>query len=457
MIDYNYKESKKKKDKKYEDILKYMFLNKLQDIAYKYEDDYYNELDDFEENYNDEENEYLSKLYLKNKKKLFKIKKNEKAIENFNKNKIPFRFKILESKLSLSNKKTIIDRLEHYHELSSEDTEYYKSKTWIDSIKKVPFNKYNKLNIKLKDGCKKINKYLNKVYENLDKSIYGHDNAKMQIVQIISKWISNPKSKGNVIALCGPMGNGKTTLVKKGISNAIKKPFSFLALGGAQDSSFLQGHDYTYEGAKCGRIVEMLIESKCMDPIIYFDELDKLSNTPKGEEISNLLCHITDPSQNNKFHDKYFSGIDFDLSKVLFIFSLNDESKINPILKDRITVIKMKGFKLSDKINIVKDYLIPNIFKEYNFKKEDLLFDDDILKYLISNYTKEEGVRQIKQILEDIVSKMNLYKLTSYKNKKNKFNLQNYKFPLKLTNVIVDDLLKSKKTELDFSAKMMYL
>ena len=147
-----------------------------------------------------------------------------------------------------------------------------------------------------------------------------------------------------------------------------------MGLGGATDSAYLNGHDYTYEGAKCGRIVEMLMESKCMDPIIFFDELDKISETSRGREISNLLCHLTDPSQNDKFHDKYFSGIDFDLSKALFIFSFNNEKLINPILKDRITVINMKGFKIDDKLNIIKDYLLPDLYKEYNFQMIKFIF-----------------------------------------------------------------------------------
>ena len=121
-------------------------------------------------------------------------------------------------------------------------------------------------------------------------------------------------------------------------------------MGGATDSSFLEGHSYTYEGSNWGKIVDILIQSKCMNPVIYFDELDKISGTPKGEEIIGILTHLTDTTQNSQFHDKYFSSLDFDLSKALFIFSYNDEDKINPILRDRMYRIETKGYKKKDKI-----------------------------------------------------------------------------------------------------------
>ena len=111
------------------------------------------------------------------------------------------------------------------------------------------------------------------------------------------------------------MGNGKTTLVKEGIAKAINRPFAFIALGGASDSAFFDGHSYTYEGSHWGRIVDILIESKCMNPIIYFDELDKISESAKGDEIVHLLTHLTDPSQNALFQDNYFPGIHLNLSK----------------------------------------------------------------------------------------------------------------------------------------------
>jgi ATP-dependent Lon protease len=115
------------------------------------------------------------------------------------------------------------------------------------------------------------------------------NDAKMQIMQMIGQWISNPKAVGTAIAIKGPMGTGKTTLVKEGISKILNRDFAFLALGGATDSSFLEGHGYTYEGSTWGKIVDILIKSKSMNPVIYFDELDKISETPKGEEIAGIL------------------------------------------------------------------------------------------------------------------------------------------------------------------------
>ena len=192
----------------------------------------------------------------------------------------------------------------------------------------------------------------------LDKAVYGMEDAKMQILQVLGQLISNPSSVGTAIALKGPPGTGKTTLIKEGVSKILERPFAFLALGGATDSSFLEGHSYTYEGSVWGKVVDILITSKCMNPIIYFDELDKISETPKGEEITGILTHLTDTTQNDKFHDKYFSNIDFNLSKILFIFSYNDEKKVNPILKDRMYRIETKGYDKKQKVIIARDYLI---------------------------------------------------------------------------------------------------
>ena len=239
--------------------------------------------------------------------------------------------------------------------------EYFKLKNWVDTFMRIPFNKFNNLPFTITDGLEKCNIYMEESIFTLDKAVYGLQDAKMQIMQLIGQWIVNPTAVGSAIAIKGPMGTGKTTLVKDGISKILNRPFALIALGGATDASVLEGHGYTYEGSTWGKIVDILIQTKSSNPIIYFDELDKVSDTPKGEEIIGILTHLIDATQNNKFHDKYFSEIDFDLSKALFIFSYNDETKVSPILRDRMYRISTKGYGQPEKKIIANEYLLPHV------------------------------------------------------------------------------------------------
>ena len=157
----------------------------------------------------------------------------------------------------------------------------------------------------------------------------------------------------------------------------------------------------------------MLLETQTMNPILFFDELDKISETKNGDEVVGLLTHLTDPSQNNSFHDKYFSGIDFDLSKCFFIFSFNDEKKINPILKDRIKIINLKGFGTKDKIEIAKKYSIPKICKNIGFSEKDIVLTDEVLEEMIEKYAPESGVRKLEKCIETLIMKLNLYSMTN--------------------------------------------
>jgi ATP-dependent Lon protease len=237
----------------------------------------------------------------------------------------------------------------------------------------IPFGKHKTLPISIADGVEKCHDFMDNAKKILDQAVYGLNDAKLQIMQYLGQLISNPEGPGTAIALEGPMGTGKTTLITKGISKILNRPFAFIALGGATDSSFLEGHGYTYEGSMWGKIVQILIDSKCMNPVIYFDELDKISDTPRGEEIAGILTHLTDTSQNSQFHDKYFAEINFDLSKCLFIFSYNDESKVNPILKDRMYRIKTKGYSQKEKTNISKSYLLPKICEQVRFNNSEII------------------------------------------------------------------------------------
>jgi len=264
---------------------------------------------------------------------------------------------------------------------------------------------------------------------------------------MLGQLITNPKAIGTAIAIHGPPGTGKTSLVKEGISKILNRPFAFIALGGATDSSFLEGHSYTYEGSTWGKIVQIIIDSKCMNPVIYFDELDKISDTPKGEEIAGILTHLTDTSQNSQFHDKYFAEIDFDLSKCLFIFSYNDESKINPILKDRMYRIQTKGYNQKQKTVISNNYLLPRIREQVKFDEKEIIIPDSAIQYIIENLcNKEDGVRNLKRCLEIIYTKLNLYRLM--KPGSNLFEEDmslKVQFPFTVTKDIVDKLIKKDK------------
>ena len=177
---------------------------------------------------------------------------------------------------------------------------------------------------------------------------------------MLSRNINNPESVTNPIALEGPPGTGKTSIVRDGIAKALNRPFIQINLGGFKDSSTLLGHDFTYIGSRWGLLVDGLITSKCMNPIIYFDELDKIGDNSLfgSNEITGVLTHLIDSSQNKDFADKYFAGIKIDFSKALFIFSYNDKDKVDNILADRLLVIKTKSYKKNEKIMIAKELFI---------------------------------------------------------------------------------------------------
>jgi len=323
---------------------------------------------------------------------------------------------------------------------------------------RIPFGKLEKLPVNIADGVDTCHAFMENAKNILDQAVYGLNDAKMQIMQMLGQLITNPESVGTAIAIQGPMGTGKTTLVKEGISKILNRPFAFIALGGATDSSFLEGHSYTYEGSTWGKIVQIIIDSKCMNPVIYFDELDKISDTPKGEEIAGILTHLTDTSQNSQFHDKYFSDIDFDLSKCLFIFSYNDESKVNPILRDRMYRIHTKGYERKQKIIISNQHLLPKIREQVKFDLGDIVIPDETIQYIVDNHcSSEQGVRNLKRCLEIIHTKLNLYRLM--KPGSNLFEEEmsvQVSFPFTITREIVDKLIKRNKDE-NYLFRTMYI
>ena len=397
---------------------------------------------------------YFKTMKLENQKKVIA---QLKEVNNYSKVEKPYRLQLLDSDIPVTYKSTALKKINTLNYMDPGSGEYYKIKQWVDTFMNIPFGKTKQLSLTMDDGMDKCNAFMEDAKKQLDDCVYGLDDAKMQILQLVGQWLSNPNSIGTAIAIKGPPGTGKTTLIKEGISKILERPFAFLALGGATDSSFLEGHSYTYEGSSWGKIVDILIQSKCMNPVIYFDELDKISDTPKGEEITGILTHLTDTTQNSSFHDKYFSNMDFDLSKALFIFSYNDESKINPILKDRMYRIHTGGYDTKKKLVIAKKYLIPKIEKNVNFKAGEINIEDDALTKIIDTHTdKEKGVRNLKRCLEIIYTKINLYRLLKKDSSVFKDDKAiHVEFPFTVTADVIDKLIKQgEKNNIPFGMYM---
>ena len=308
--------------------------------------------------------------------------------------------------LPISGKKSIlVSRLVKYNYMNTNKS-FKRNIEILDTEFQKYYVKWNKYNDDKRE-------YINRVSGILDDAVYGLDDAKNQIKRIIAQWI-NGEMKGYAFGFEGPPGTGKTTLAKRGISKCLidyegnSRPFAFIALGGSSNGSTLEGHNYTYVGSTYGRIVDILMETRCMNPIIYIDELDKISKTEHGKEIVGILTHLTDTTQNDNWCDKYFSGVKLDLSRVLFIFSYNDPALIDKILLDRIHRIKTKALNKTEKVRIVQDYLLPELLNTVGFNKGDILISDEVIEHIVDTYTYEAGVRKLKEKLFELLRELNL-------------------------------------------------
>jgi ATP-dependent Lon protease len=289
--------------------------------------------------------------------------------------------------------------------------------------------------IKIEKIMNGVGDYVTTVSETLDSAVHGHVQAKRQIERIVGQWISG-ESTGYCFGFEGPPGIGKTSLAKYGLANCLKnengesRPFAFIAMGGSSNGSTLEGHNYTYVGSMWGKIVDILMDKKCMNPIIFIDELDKISNTEHGREIVGILTHLIDSTQNDCFQDKYFNGIDLDLSKTLFIFSYNDAGAVDKILLDRIHRIKFKHISLDEKLVICKKYLLPELYKKMGLENGVVEMSEANLTFIIEKYTCEPGVRKLKELLFEIIGEINLECIKM----KTKSNNDSISLPVVITN-----------------------
>lgn len=404
---------------------------------------YFNE--QYKEIYKKNIDEKISSMEISEFLKLLNKNKNA-SNKKFNYSYLYKNFKINELRNKLEKYDTITNKL-NKSQLCKEIVKYIKSINDTNKksniLKSFNFNSndiYNQklsiLNIRWNDHKVQSKKYIKQVQETLDKAVYGQHDAKKEIKRIIAQWI-NGEMKGYVFGFEGPPGTGKTSLAKKGIAKCLKdRPFAFIAMGGSSNGSTLEGHSYTYVGSTWGKIVDILRDSQCMNPIIYIDELDKISNTENGREIVGILTHLTDPSQNDEFQDKYFTGIKLDLSKVLFVFSYNDFDKIDPILADRIHRIRFNNLNNKEKKYIIENYLLPEFLDNVGLPKKSLILENNTLDFIIENYTHEAGIRSLKQKVFEIIREINLRII---------MNNENIQFPYNVNKKVVENIFSNKR------------
>lgn len=391
--------------------------------------------------YTREEIGYFNDLNNQKKDEIYEM---EKEIDEYKSIKEPLRFKFLSMKTTIPNKIAILRKYDEFMRLTPFSSEYSKLGKWITSVSQLPLGVYKEIRQE-----KNISKFLTDIHNNLDKVIYGHTDTKEQIIRILAQFISNPDAKGYVIGIQGSMGVGKTKFIKDGIAKVIGFPLAFIALGGVSDSSYLKGHSYTYEGSTYGKIVEQLIKTKVMNPIFFFDELDKVSTGRYGEEIINTLIHITDGTQNEKFSDKYLEELELDLSKSIIFFTFNDINRVNPILRDRMIVINIDKYSREDKLKLTRHSLLEVIYKSYNFKEKDVEMTDEMIYYIIDKTTEEDGVRNLQRNINNIYSYINM----------NRYILMDGKtisFPYKIEKEFVDKYLIMKR-DINKNNLSMYL
>ena len=378
--------------------------------------------------------------FIQNKKEeLKKINLNSEEIEQ----------KILKLNIDNYSQAQIYQKFTKLASMTPMDSEYHKLKEWIDTVIDIPFTTIKSASFTNQDSVSdpNINSILTQVKERLDAEIYGMDQIKEELLLVLNHRLTNPNSSDHSIALIGPPGVGKTKIVRT-LASILSLPFEQISMGGVNDSSFLDGHSYTYEGARPGKIVESFKKLGCKNGILFFDEVDKIGSSSRSQEVSNQLLHITDFTQNTHFCDKYLPELPIDLSKIWFIFSLNDENSMDPILKNRMNLIKVSGYSVKDKLEIINKFLIPQISQSLGMNASQIILTDEVKTFIINKCSQEDGIRDLKRAIEALYRKLDVLCKTvlpdgTFGKLTLSFAIKNFILPYKLNYQDINLLLKN--------------
>lgn len=349
---------------------------------------------------------------------------------------VPWRFRILGLPIPPRVKKSVLEKLDALKRMDPSSGEYQKLNNWMCAFMRLPLGRYTPLLSPKRD----VPAFLARLTKTMDSEVYGHQEAKRQLLGAFAKWISNPAAPGLVMGIQGPPGVGKTTLIKDGVCRALDLPYAFIPLGGANDSSFLDGHSYTYEGSTWGRVAAALMEAGCSNPVLVFDELDKVACNVRGGEVYNVLMQLTDPAQNEACNDKYFGEIPIDLSKCIIVFTYNDETNVHPVLLDRMVRLRTADYSKADKLTIMVKHMLPKLLTAYGMT-DQVTIPESTVEFVVGK-VGGSGMRDIKRAFESMLGHLNVLRLVGDEAEK-------IAFPCDLTRSMAEHLLKSDSALLE--------
>ncbi len=289
----------------------------------------------------------------------------------------------------------VFDReLAKLERLNPQSPDYNVQLSYLQVLLSLPWNVYSQDSLNIQNAEKVLNK-----------DHYGLEKVKERILEHLAVLKLKGDMKSPIICLYGPPGVGKTSLGRS-IATSLKRKYIRMSLGGVHDEAEIRGHRKTYIGAMPGRIIKSLIKAETSNPVIILDEIDKLGSDHHGDPSSALL-EVLDPEQNNSFHDNYVD-IDYDLSKVMFIATANNIGAIPPPLLDRMELIEVSGYITEEKIEIARRHLIPKELENNGLTKDKVKFTPSAIEYIIENYTRESGVRELEKKISKVMRKIAL-------------------------------------------------